>query len=507
MADQWTVLLEPSSRHFQGESAIDAAALLVGTLPAKWSERWTTVPDRPVLWTREREWVTGGDLDDLSRRAAGALRRHGVSRGDRIALCGDSSLPMIACYLGALRSGVVVVPMNAGATGAEILRIAGDAGVSLVVHPGETLAGMGLSVPVVAGAGLLADPGDARTGGLDELEPGDAALICFTSGTTGRPKGAVITHGNLYSCSRALEQAWRWQPEDRLLLTLPLSHVHGLCFSLNTLLLVGASAVVAEKFDPGWVTDAVAKYDATMFFGVPTMYHRLVTDPDVARMAQLRLCVSGSAPLAPTLFEKFQNATGHPPLERYGLTEALVCVSNPYEGLRVPGSVGLPLPGVEVGLDPEGIVHVRSPSVFAGYYENPAATADAVDADGWLRTGDIGAVDDHGYLKLLGRNIDLIVTGGYNVYAREIENALLENELVSEAAVVGMPSEEWGEEVVAFVVPGRAAVDEEDLLGPLRRDLAGYKRPRRIRFIDELPRNHMGKVQKHHLIADQQGAV
>ncbi|HKP99373.1 MAG TPA: AMP-binding protein, partial [Actinomycetes bacterium] len=333
--------------------------------------------------------------------------------------------------------------------------------------------------------------------------PGDPALLCYTSGTTGAPKGAVLVHGNLLASAEALRLAWRWEPDDRLVLALPLFHIHGLGVGLHGTLLAGASAVLLPRFEAGAVLDAARDHKATLFFGVPTMYTRLAASPRAAELGRLRLCVSGSAPLPPTVFERLADGAGQRVLERYGMTETVMNVSNPYDGERRPGTVGLPLPGVELRLagGDQGEVLLRGPNVFSGYWGNPAATADAFDPDGWFRTGDLGSFDERGYLRIEGRSKELIITGGFNVYPREVEELLLEHAGVAEAAVVGTPSEEWGEQVTAFVVPVDPAAPpgREELLAFAAERLAGFKRPRVVHYVEALPRNALGKVLKHEL--------
>jgi malonyl-CoA/methylmalonyl-CoA synthetase len=327
---------------------------------------------------------------------------------------------------------------------------------------------------------------------LDGARSDDGALLIYTSGTTGRPKGAALSHGNLLSSASAVNLAWSWDSEDRLLLALPLFHVHGLGVGLNGSLCAGAEVALAAKFDPADVATR-AEDGATLFFGVPTMYQRLVQSGQVERLRPLRLLVSGSAPLPAELAEELARRTGQIPLERYGMTETVMLTSNPYDGPRKPGTVGLPLPGVSVRLSEAGEVEVRGPNVIGGYYERPEADAEAFTGDGWFRTGDIGEHDEDGYLRLVGRSKELIISGGYNVYPREVEEVLAGFPDVREVAVVGRPSERWGEEVTAVVVADEA-IDSERLRAYAAERLAPYKVPKRVEFIDEIPRNAMGKV-------------
>jgi malonyl-CoA/methylmalonyl-CoA synthetase len=294
--------------------------------------------------------------------------------------------------------------------------------------------------------------------------------------------------------------AWRWTDADRLVLALPLFHVHGLGVGLHGTLLAGASTVLLARFEPDAVFDAIAGHDATLFFGVPTMYSRLAASARVGELGALRCCVSGSAPLPASLHEQLATSAGVQVLERYGMTETIMNVSNPYDGERRAGTVGFPLPGVEVRLaDTTAEIQLRGPNVFPGYWRRPEATAESFTDDGWFRSGDVGAFDDEGYLSIVGRAKELIISGGYNVYPREVEDVLLTHDGVREVAVVGEPSDEWGETVVAVVVPAREAVDADALLAFAADQLAPYKRPRRIRFAAELPRNALGKVLRSEL--------
>jgi malonyl-CoA/methylmalonyl-CoA synthetase len=334
---------------------------------------------------------------------------------------------------------------------------------------------------------------------LDAAGPDDPALIGYTSGTTGAPKGAVLRHGNLLASAAALGLAWRWTPRDRLILALPLFHMHGLGVGLHGTLTAGAQVVLRRSFDAGDVYDAIGRHDATLFFGVPTMYARLADTGRLGELAALRLAVSGSAPLPPTLWAAVAEQGGQHILERYGMTETAMNISNPYDGQRRPGTVGFPLPGVEIRLaEPTSEIQVRGPNVFRGYWERPEANAAAFDEQGWFFTGDMGALDADGYVRIVGRLKELIISGGYNVYPREVEDVLREHPAVADVAVVGVPSDQWGEQVTAYVVAAES-VDTADLLAFAAEQLANYKRPKQIHLVDSLPRNALGKVLKHEL--------
>jgi malonyl-CoA/methylmalonyl-CoA synthetase len=486
---------------------------LGATLPEAWAAHFETAPDRPLLWEERRGWVTAGDLDRASREVAARLAGAGLRAGDRILLSAATSVDLVEAHVAALRLGLVVVPANTAYREREIAHLVGDATPrAAVVDDPERAGWIRRADPDVLVVGPdvdLADlPGDTPhppgAGGapvLDAVRPEDPALIGYTSGTTGTPKGAVLSHGNLLASSESVRLAWRWTGDDRLVLALPLFHIHGLGVGLHGTLLAGASAVLLPQFDPDAVLDAVAAHDATLFFGVPTMYARLAASPRLAELGRLRLCVSGSAPLPPAVFERLADGSGQRPLERYGMTETGMNVSNPYDGERRPGTVGFPLPGVELRLAEDGEVHLRGPNVFGGYWGRPDATAAAFTDDGWFKTGDIGEHDPDGYLRLVGRARDLIITGGLNVYPREVEDVLLEHPGVAEVAVAGTPDAEWGELVTAWVVPAPAPTPppEDELVGFASERLARFKCPRRVVFIDELPRNALGKVLRHEL--------
>jgi malonyl-CoA/methylmalonyl-CoA synthetase len=338
----------------------------------------------------------------------------------------------------------------------------------------------------------------------------DLAVIAYTSGTTGRSKGAMLLHRNLLANARAVCEAWHWTEIDTLLLALPLFHTHGLMVGAHGALLAGSSAELHAKFDATEVYDALLARRATMFFGVPTMYTRLLREAEARedRPPPIRLYVSGSAPLSPQSFDDFERLFGERILERYGMTETIMNLTNPFEGERRPGTVGRPFPGQEARIvsvetrellaDGEiGEIEVRGPNVFPGYWENPDATGESFDEDGWFATGDLGSVGEDGYFTISGRSKELIISGGYNVYPREVEEAIEGCPGVSAVAVVGLPDAEFGERVVAAVVREDPALTAESVRDFCREDLAGYKKPREVVFVDELPRNALGKVLKH----------
>jgi malonyl-CoA/methylmalonyl-CoA synthetase len=491
-----------------------------GTLPRAWVAWWTSHPDQPVVGGPAGPWRRGADLLERTTRAGARLLAAGMAPGDRVLVSGQSSLDLVVAHIAALRAGLVVVPVNPAYSRRELQVIMDDArptGAILddpelrawaaAAAPGLTVTGVDLAdlpdLPDLADlpelADRAADPPGAR---LDRAGPDDPALLPYTSGTTGTPKGALLSHGNLLASAAALVLAWRWNPDDRLILCLPLFHMHGLGVGLHGSLLAGASVLLLPSFDPEAVLRAAADPSSTLFFGVPTMYARLVDAPGAERLEQLRLCVSGSAPMSAGLHQRVHDGTGHHVLERYGMTETVMLVSNPHDGERRPGTVGIPLPGVELRLAPgTAEIEVRGPNVFGGYFERPDADAESFTDDGWFRTGDIGALDEDGYLSIVGRAKELIISGGYNVYPREVEDVLRGHPSVVDVAVVGTPSEEWGETVTAYVEAGDD-FDAAALTTWAADRLAPYKKPRIVHRVEALPRNAMGKVVRAQLRAE-----
>jgi malonyl-CoA/methylmalonyl-CoA synthetase len=472
------------------------------SLVAAWTKHWGAHPARPVLHSASGGWLTGADLDARSRRAAGQLHALGLRTGDRMLLSGSNTADLVVAHIAALRLGAIVVPVNGAYREREVAHVVDDAtpAVALVEHPEWAPWVRRASGRVVVATPAL--PNVAVSDDVPELDAvaaSDPAIIGYTSGTTGAPKGAVLTQGNLLAGAAAVQRAWQWTSDDRLVLCLPLFHMHGLGVGLHGSLLAGGSIVLLDGFDVDRVLDAVREHHGTLFFGVPTMYHRLAESPRVGELAALRLCVSGSAPLPASLHETLEARAGVHVLERYGMTETVMLVSNPYDGERRAGTVGLPLPGVELRVAPgNGEIEVRGPNVFAGYWNRPDATEVSFTADGWFRTGDLGEVDDDGYLRIVGRSKELIISGGFNVYPREVEDVLAQHPAFAEVAVAGRPSAEWGEEVTAFVVARRGAdvPGVADLREWARDRLAPYKLPRGLVVVDELPRNALGKVVK-----------
>jgi malonyl-CoA/methylmalonyl-CoA synthetase len=440
---------------------------------------------------------TFGDLDARSSRVAQALRRRGIETGDRVCVYLPNCVEIVDLYLACLKLGAIFVPINILYREREIAHIVADAEPKCVVTRGELAA----AVPVWQVADLS---GDAAS--LDRLAAplerpafdGDApAALVYTSGTTGTSKGAILTHNNFAANALNLLTCWQITDRDRLLLALPLFHVHALANGLHCWLIGGFRMRLLERFEHRKATAEFLDFRPTVFFGVPTMYVRLLETPlDAAREIGrgVRLFVSGSAPLPAQVLEEFRALFGHTILERYGMTETLMNIGNPYVGERRPGSVGLPLPGVSAALR-DGEIHLRGPNVFAGYWRREQATREAF-VDGWFRTGDLAERSPDGYYTLLGRKSDLIISGGYNIYPREIEEFLLEQPEIAEAAVAAAADPLRGEVPVAYVVL-KSPVEVADLERRCRESLASFKAPRNFHVVEKLPRNALGKVQKH----------
>jgi malonyl-CoA/methylmalonyl-CoA synthetase len=497
--------------------------MIPATDPAEWIDSAAREqPHRPFLKTPTGRAMSYSALRDQSGRFAAALMRRGVAPGDRVAVQVDKSVEAVLLYLACLRMGAVFVPINTANTPNEVGYFLRDAQPRVaVICPAERA----LLEPHAANAGVhhvetLGVQGEgsllALVGESDEdpelpRSPGANALaaIVYTSGTTGRSKGAMLSRANLASNAAALAEAWRFTRRDVLLHALPLFHVHGLFAAINTVLASGSSIMLLSKFD---AASALKHFpQVTVFMGVPTHYTRLLQHTGLNRevTAGVRLFVSGSAPLLMETHREFSRRTGHEILERYGMTETLMNTSNPYDGLRKPGSVGIPLPGIAVRVagatgaaepnaDVIGTLEVAGPNVFAGYWRDPEKTRGEFTADGWFKTGDLGRIDRDGYVHIVGRAKDLVISGGYNVYPKEVEMELDTLSGVLESAVFGVPHPDLGEGVTAVVVPQASSVlSEADLINSLQARLARYKIPKRVLLIDELPRNAMGKVQKN----------
>lgn len=484
-------------RHLGEDADLDAlrAELAAGTMGEAFAAVAAERPDAPALEI-DGTALTHGEIDARAARVGGFLRERGVGAGDRVLLAAPTSMDLVLAYLGIVRIGATAMPCDATLTAAELGHLLTDGEpVAAFVAPEarERLAEAGEPETVVAideVGGLEGAPADP------EPDPGPA-MLAYTSGTTGAPKGVPLTHANVLASTRGVVRAWRWSADDVLVHALPLSHQHGLG-GVHLTLLCGSSAVVFGRFDPATLTAAIAAHRATVLFAVPAIWERLdrfagIRDAD---LSSLRLAVSGSAPLPAALAERVRDWLGQYPLERYGSTEAGLDVSNAYDGPRRPGRVGWALPGIEVRIGDGEEILIRGPQVFEGYWNRPDATAEALTDDGWFRTGDLGRTDpEDGSLEITGRSKELIISGGLNVYPREVEAALEDHPAVAQVAVAGVPSERWGEEVVAFVVPA-GDLDADALIARCRERLSGYKCPKRVVTLGELPVNRMGKVRR-----------
>ena len=450
-----------------------------------------------------------------------ALVRLGIQSGDRVAVQIGKSLDAVLVYLACLRIGAVMVPLNPAYSSAELEYFLGDSEPALLLARPEAAADAAAVArlcrsPQVETLGTNGDgsfaarvAAETTPAPIAATAAGALATLLYTSGTTGRSKGAMITRANLLENAAALVTTWHMRAQDILVHVLPLFHVHGLFLSLNVLFAAGGSVRLLQRFDPNHTISELSS--ASVFMGVPTHYTRLLACPALTpkAVAGVRLFVSGSAPLLADTHRQFQERTGKAILERYGMTETLVNTSNPYDGVRKPGSVGLPLPGVELRIadavrtdeqSAVGMIEIRGPNVCAGYWRAPEKTAADRTADGFFRTGDLGSIDADGYVSIVGRAKDLVISGGYNVYPKEVELELDALPDVVESAVFGLPHPDLGECVTAAITvkPG-AAINESALILALRTRLAAYKVPKRILVLDELPRNAMGKVQKNQL--------
>jgi len=479
-------------------------------------------PDRLALETGAGERLTYADLDARAARLSAALAAFGARPGDRVAVQMEKSPWALALYLACLRGGFAILPMNTAYRAAELEHFLADAGPAVVVCGEAQHAALAplCDRHAVKRLCTLQGDGSGTLGGIDAGEAPvadrratDIAALLYTSGTTGRPKGAMLSHENLAANARDLMQVWEWREDDVLIHALPLFHIHGLFVACNCTLFGGASMLFHARFDPSAVIADLPR--ATVLMGVPTFYTRLLGQPalDPAACRNVRLFISGSAPLTEQTFNEFRERTGHAILERYGMTETGMNASNPVHGERRPGTVGLPLPHVDLRIaGPDdaalergavGEIQVRGPNVFSGYWQRPDANAESFTADRWFRTGDLGRIDPDGYVAIVGRAKDLIISGGYNVYPKEVERCIDDLDGVAESAVIGLPDPDFGEAVTAVVVaaPGGPALSERDVIGAIKERLANYKVPKRVVFVPELPRNAMGKVQKNELRA------
>ncbi|WP_375414860.1 malonyl-CoA synthase [uncultured Bradyrhizobium sp.] len=477
-------------------------------------------PDRLAIEMLDGQRISYGNLIARAGQMANVLAARGVKPGDRVAAQTEKSVSGLVLYLASVRAGAVYLPLNTAYTLNELEYFITDAEPSLMVcDPSKAEGIRAIAAKVGAGVETLDAGGngsltDAAAGAPPEFETvarenDDLAAILYTSGTTGRSKGAMLTHDNLASNSLALVDYWRFTDKDVLIHALPIYHTHGLFVASNVTLFARASMIFLPKFDPELIIKLMAR--ATVMMGVPTFYTRLLQSPALTEeaTAHIRLFVSGSAPLLADTHREWAARTGHAVLERYGMTETNMNTSNPYDGERVPGAVGQALPGVSVRVtDPEtgktlgpehiGMIEVKGPNVFKGYWRMPEKTKSEFRDDGFFITGDLGKIDGTGYVHILGRGKDLVISGGFNVYPKEIESEIDAMPGVIEAAVIGVPHADFGEGVTAVVVCDKnAGVDEAAVLEALDGRLAKFKMPKRVFIVDELPRNAMGKVQKN----------
>ena len=477
--------------------------------------------DKPLFELPGHDSVSYEAAMVQTRKFATVLLDLGVKPGDRVAVQVDKSVEAVLLYLACLQTGAIFLPLNTAYTGSEIDYFLGDAEPRVFVcspqsrndHLGRATDTMMVESLGAGGDGSLMSLAESATpwDSIVDRSMDDPAAILYTSGTTGRSKGAVLTHGNLASNCEALLAEWRFTAEDRLIHALPIFHTHGLFVACNMSLTVGATMIFLTRFDVDEIIDLMA--DATVLMGVPTFYTRLLKSPrlDTRATAGMRLFVSGSAPLSADDHAAFSERTGHQILERYGMTETCMITSNPYDGERRPGAVGMPLPGIEIRItDREngtplpqgeiGSIEVRGPNVFQCYWRMPEKTASEFVDDHFFITGDLGLIDSDGYLCIVGRDKDLVISGGYNVYPKEVESLIDAIPEVLESAVIGVPHPDLGEGVTAIVVvrPGEV-LERTRVLEALSESLARYKQPREVIMVDELPRNVMGKVQKNEL--------
>jgi malonyl-CoA/methylmalonyl-CoA synthetase len=489
-------------------------------LYALFESRFPTDKSACSIETHDGLFYSWADLERATAKMANLLAGLKLPKDSRIAVQVEKSPEALILYLATIRAGYVYLPLNTAYRAAEIEYFIENAEPAVVVCSPKNF-GWVSQIAFKTGTKHVFTLGESRDGSLlerashqpdtfetVERQADDLAAILYTSGTTGRSKGAMLTHDNLASNAKVLQEYWHWQPGDVLLHALPLFHVHGLFVASHGALLNGSKMIFLPRFDNAEVIRHLPQ--ATVFMGVPTYYVRLVADPafDQTVCTNMRLFVSGSAPLLLDTFNEFTRRTGHTILERYGMSETTMLVSNPYGGDRIGGTVGLPLPGVSVrvvngdgkpcGIDEIGDIQVKGSNIFKGYWRMPEKTAEEFTPDGYFKTGDVGRFDAKGYLSIVGRSKDLIISGGYNVYPKEIESFIDELDGVVESAVIGVPHPDFGEAVTAVaVVKPDATISEGDVIGTLKTKIANFKVPKRVFFVQELPRNTMGKVQKN----------
>jgi len=472
-----------------------------------------------VFLEHEQGSLLYSQVENETGKLAGLLKQLGVKKGDRVIVQVDKSAEAVLLYLTCLRVAAIFIPLNTAYTAEEVKYFMGDANPHLIVcrpQDYETTVknAKELNVPHVMtldeqGCGSLADakasaPINTNT---EHCSVSDTACILYTSGTTGRPKGAMLSHDNLSSNAKVLQSYWHWEAGDVLLHALPIFHVHGLFVALHCALLNGSKVIFLSKFSLPAIKENLPR--STVMMGVPTFYVRLLEDPEFTTdmCNNMRLFIAGSAPLLAETFKAFENVSGHKILERYGMTEAGMITSNPYDGDRIPSTVGFPLPevsarvaddkGNEIERGEVGILEIKGPNVFQGYWCMPEKTAEEFRDDGFFITGDMATMDQEGRISIVGRAKDLVISGGYNVYPKEVENAIDEIDGVKESAIIGVPHPDFGEGVTAIIIKeSHSDITEENVMSYLKEKIARFKQPNKIFFLDELPRNTMGKVQK-----------
>ena len=475
--------------------------------------------DAAFLYDGElQKLTTYGEFFENAERMAAVLLSCGLQPGDRVAVQADKSVAVLELYVGTVMAGGIFLPLNTSYTKNEVGYFLQDAAPKVLVcdrAEADELATVAKDIARVLtiskdGTGTLIDAKEHQRAGFPGVmrSKSDLAALLYTSGTTGRSKGAMLSHGALSSNSEILCQHWQFTQKDMLIHALPIYHTHGLFVATNITMMAGAAAIFLRSFDTQAVIDVMPQ--ATALMGVPTFYTRLLQHPDLAETARnMRLFVSGSAPLLPETHDQWQEITGHAILERYGMTETNMNTSNPYDGERKAGTVGFPLPGIDlricdaasgqvVSAGDIGIIEVRGPNLFSGYWNMPEKTAEEMRNDGFFTTGDLGRIDRDGYLQIMGRGKDLIISGGLNIYPKEVEAAIDAIDGVAESAVVGVPDADFGESVVAVVVPNEGtSIDEQSIKAGLAGQIAKFKQPKAVVMTRQLPRNTMGKVQKN----------
>ncbi|MDZ7824213.1 MAG: malonyl-CoA synthase [Ahrensia sp.] len=474
----------------------------------------------PFIHLADGQTFTYDEFLRLASRYAQAFVAAGLCPGDRLAAQVEKSPEALAVYAACVQAGIIFLPLNTGYTVDELVYFINDSGAKLLLcdptksellHSVAVAAGASLMTLDAAGRGTLPDAARHLPETFETVarDGDDLAAFLYTSGTTGRSKGAMLTQMNLLSNSEVLKDCWRFSADDVLLHALPIFHTHGLFVASNVMLLAGGAMIFLPKFDLDQVIALLPK--ATTMMGVPTFCTRMLDDPRFTHdlVAHMRLFTSGSAPLLAETHIAFEERTGHRILERYGMTETNMNTSNPYDGARRAGTVGFALPGVDIKITDRqtgetlpqgeiGIIEVRGPNVFKGYWNMPEKTAEELRANGFFITGDLGLIDDHGYVQIVGRSKDLIISGGYNIYPKEIEMLLDDQVGILESAVVGVPHPDFGETVVGFLVPQKGQTPDLDAISAaVSKSLARFKHPRRLIVVEALPRNTMGKVQKN----------